>query len=102
MKAHELLQPNRIDWETELLTNNNLWVTQHWIRGSRVNGTHLVNARSKSEANDIVRALDPEFVKITSMPAKQWIAMFNDYEMAVPQNEKMPRPGTAEFIEAGT
>lgn len=88
--------------EEVMLVTPTLYVVFHGIRGSRINGSHLVNARNKKEANQIVRALDSDYIKIISKTLSEVIDEYGEIEYFIPQNKRIPEPSQAEFIEAGT
>jgi hypothetical protein len=101
MKLKELFEG--VDWEKEILNNKSLFVTSYSVKGSRVNGIYLVNAKNKAEANRIVKNFNPsEYTGIKSTVAGVWIQDYGDYELAIPSNKKLPSSGNAEHIESGT
>lgn len=85
-----------------MLATPNLYVVSYGRRGSRINGSYLVNAKSKSEANRIVKAVDPDYVGMRAQPLQQAMDEMGYDEYFVPEMGRIPEPGQAEFIEAGT
>ncbi|KKM60990.1 hypothetical protein LCGC14_1536260 [marine sediment metagenome] len=93
-------------FEEVMLATPNLYVVEYRIRGSRINGTFLVNAKSKSEANQIVKAIDLDYTGMKAQILQQavdemgipeeWLEYF------IPEMGRIPEPGQAEFIDAGT
>lgn len=77
-----------------------LYITWYSVIGSRCNGSYLVNAKSKREANSIVKRIDVDYARISSQTKEEfgddlgWDDMISDITM--------PGEGEAVQIECGT
>lgn len=75
-----------------------LYITEYQIIGSRCNGTYLVNAETKRQANSIVKAIDPDYCRCKSFSREEF---GEDFEMMT-ENVIIPEPGHAIQLECGT
>lgn len=79
-----------------------LFVTQYAVAGSRCTGTYLVNAESKTQANEIVRSIDADYCRIKSLTREQAEDFFSMGWDNVIGGIEIPEPGAASHIESGT
>jgi hypothetical protein len=88
--------------EQAALDHPHLYVVFYNVRQSRNNGTYLVNAKGKAEANKLVKAYDDDYVGMKAIPLKQAYKEWGDIEMWIPSDGELPRPGEAKHLESGT
>lgn len=76
-----------------------LFITEYQIIGSRCNGTYLVNAENKRQANTIVKAIDPDYCRCKSFTREEFGD--EDFELMT-EDVIIPNPGRAIQLECGT
>ncbi len=87
---------------SDIKSTDKLWVVYYEVIGSRSTGTYLVNARTKGEANKIVKALDRDYVRFRAVPLEvEAEEMGMSVEEYVGSKQK-PAPGKATHLESGT
>jgi hypothetical protein len=82
------------DTETHML-----FITEYQVIGSRCNGTYLVNADTKRQANSIVKAIDIDYCRCKSFSQEEFGE--EDFEMMT-EDVIVPKPGHAIQLECGT
>jgi hypothetical protein len=78
-----------------------LFITFYQVAGSRCDGTYIVNASSKREANSIVKAVDPDYVKVKSMSQKEFEDDGGEWDCMV-EGVTLPEPGKCYQLECGS
>lgn len=76
-----------------------LYITEYQIVGSRCNGTYLVNAETKRQANSVVKAIDIDYCRCKSFTREEFGG--DDFDMMV-EDVIVPKQGRAIQLECGT
>lgn len=76
-----------------------LFVTFYQVAGERCDGTYLVNAATKKEANRIVKAVDKDYCRVSSMKQDELPAV--EFEELI-DGVTVPEPGHAVQLECGS